>query len=89
MLTAKVTLICSDGREVPWGNGGPGRAWVDGFFKRHKGTLSVRSCRIYDTNRRAADDPEEAWQYFGRVTAVLRQYNFPASHIWNFDETGV
>lgn len=89
LLAERVLLICSDGRRVPWGSNGPGRAWVEGFFARWKGTLSVRSCRIYDTNRRAADDPEEARQYFERVRKVLEEHNFPDSHIWNFDETGV
>ena len=81
LLKEKVLQICADGREVPWGSDGPGRAWAEAFLQRWKGTLSIRSCRIYDSNRRAADDPEEAQQYFDRVEVVFNEHRFPASHI--------
>lgn len=89
-LKAKIMDIVSDGRLLPssWEENGPGRAWVEGFFSRHKSALSLRSSRIYDSNRRAADDEEALRGYFGRVKVVIDEHGFGPAKIWNLDETG-
>lgn len=83
-MIQKITL----GREVPWDDNGPGKKWMRGFFDRWSNAIAMRKTRIYDVNRRAADNEEQLREYFGRVKAVIDEHGFPSSHIWNCDESG-
>ena len=61
---------------------------MEGFFKRHGKRISLRSARIYDTNRRNADNEEDLLAYFERAQAAIVLHSITPERLWNCDETG-
>ncbi|CAN0183510.1 unnamed protein product [Ectocarpus sp. 12 AP-2014] len=87
-LQEHVRQLCNDGRDIPWDAArGPGRSWLDGFFKRHP-ALSERSARIYEANRIMSDDEIRLQTFYKDFGEFVDKEKIPADHLWNTDETG-
>ena len=87
-LRHAVMKLCNDGRRVPWDREkGPGRTWLNLFFRRHP-RLSERSCRIYEANRVTADDEHLLKEFYTKWEELVTRLQPQANHVWYTDETG-
>lgn len=65
-----------------------GSEWLRSFLKRNR-CLSIRKPEATSINRIQGFCPEENDKFFDNLEKLMKQYNFPASRIWNQDETGI
>ncbi|CAN0195608.1 unnamed protein product, partial [Ascophyllum nodosum] len=80
--------LCSDGRKTPWeANKGPGKAWAQGFLKRHPRVLK-RSTRIYEVNRITENDEPRIRKFYEMWGEYIKTEDPKADHLHNTDETG-
>ncbi len=87
-LVDAVRTLCLDGRSVPWNpERGPGKKWVQCFFKRHP-QLSTRNTRIFEVNRVQADNEERLRKFCDAWAEYVMQEQPAPNHVWNTDETG-
>lgn len=64
-----------------------GMDWLRGFLKRHK--ISLRKPEATSINRAEAFNKTEVELFYNNLDVLLTKYKFPASRIYNMDETGV
>lgn len=65
-----------------------GRDWVDGFLKRNK-EISIRVPENTSSARASAFNRINVGKFFELLGDLMERYNFPASAIYNCDETGI
>lgn len=65
-----------------------GRDWVQGFFKRHS-RLSMRLPEKTSAARASAFNRPNVAKFFELLGELMDKYKFPASRIYNCDETGI
>ena len=84
------TIVERSKRSHPYLEGSAGRAWFEGFMRRHP-KLTVRSpqplsyCRVLCSNKDTITD------FFGKLGSIYGRQNLISKpmHIYNCDETGV
>ena len=88
-LREAMRQLCSDGRKTPWeANKGPGKAWAQGFLKRHPRVLK-RSTRIYEVNRITENDEPRIRKFYEMWGEYIKTEDPKADHLHNTDETGM
>ena len=65
-----------------------GRDWFHGFLSRHP-TLSVRSAEATSLGRLIGFNRPQVTKFFDVLAEVYAKYQFPASRIYNCDESGL
>ena len=86
-LKLKVAFI-TQGRDTPFTNGIPGPSWLRWFRRRHP-NLSLRLAQGLDNNRAKSLCETNVKTFYDNLRAMYEQHNYPASHVWNCDESGV
>lgn len=64
-----------------------GRHWYYNFIRRHS-QLVLRTPEQTSMNRVKAFCKQNADKFFANLGALLDEHHFPATHIWNMDESG-
>jgi hypothetical protein len=77
-------------RPHPFKNGHAGRAWFDGFMKRHS-KLTIRSPQPLSYSRAVCGNQETICDFFGKLGAIYGKLNLVSKpmQIYNCDETGI
>lgn len=65
-----------------------GKDWLYGFFQRFP-QLSIRKPENTSAVRARGFNKAAVSEFFNILQDVMKKYNFPASRIWNVDETGI
>jgi hypothetical protein len=76
-------------RETPWShNGIPGKSWLRNFKLRHPDLVSRKSQPL-EMGRARGLCPTSVATLYSNLQELYSQNNYPPSHIWNCDESGV
>jgi hypothetical protein len=65
-----------------------GRGWYDLFMRRHKDILSVRKPTGTSKSRVHGFTKAAVNEFFNLLMEAYEKHKFPASRIYNVDETG-
>ena len=84
----KIAETC--GRAHPFHNEMAGRAWLDGFFRRHP-NLTVRKPQSLSYNRAVSANIDTINDYFAKIGALYARLNILTKpmQIYNMDECGI
>lgn len=66
-----------------------GKDWLYGFCKRHKDKLSIRTPTGTSFDRAKGFNRESVKLFFDLLEDEYEKHKFPATHIYNVDETGL
>ena len=74
----------------PFKNGSAGRAWFEGFVRRHP-QLTIRSPQPLSYSRAVCANQDTISDFFGKLGAIYGKLNLVSKpmQIYNCDETGV
>ena len=87
-LRLKVALATQT-RKTPWSaTGVPGKGWLRRFKRRHP-ELATRRSQGLEVARARALCPSIAETLYTNLEYLYSAYEYPPSHIWNCDESGV
>ena len=87
-LRLKVALATQT-RFTPWSAIGlPGKSWLRRFRIRHP-KIATRKSQGLDVSRARALCPIIAESLYANLEQLYNAHNYPPSHIWNCDESGV
>ena len=76
-------------RQTPWSASGlPGSGWLRGFRRRHP-EISLRKSQELAVARARNMCPTIVASFYANLEYLYTTYNYPESHIWNCDESGV
>ena len=76
-------------RETPWSAGGvPGRSWLRNFKHRHP-ELATRKSQPLEVARARGLCQSTVSSLYHNLEDLYTTFNYPPSHIWNCDESGV
>ena len=76
-------------RETPWSATGiPGKSWLRSFKQRHP-ELVNRKNQPLELARARGLCPSAAASFYCNLKELYDTWNYPPSHIWNCDESGV
>ena len=76
-------------RSTPWSASGvPGKGWLCRFHSKHP-KISTRRSQGLEVARAHALCPITAESLYANLETLYTAYNYPPSHIWNCDESGV
>ena len=76
-------------RQTPWSASGfPGSGWLQGFRRRHP-EISLRKSQELAVARARNMCPAIVASFYANLEYLYSIYNYPESHIWNCDESGV
>ena len=64
-----------------------GPTWIQGFLGRHP-DFRAKFAVLQDHQRLHASHPTPIRDYFNKLVAVLRKYNFQPHNMYNVDEKG-
>ena len=83
-------IVSKSQRPHPFKNGSAGRAWFDGFIRRHP-HLTIRSPQPLSYSRAVCANEETIHDFFGKLGALYGRLNLVSKpmQIYNCDETGV
>ena len=84
------SIVNKTGRQHPFHNGMAGRAWFDGFMRRHP-RITVRSPQALSYCRAISANEETISDFFGKLGSIYGKLNLVSKpmNIYNSDETGV
>ncbi len=90
VMSTAYSIVTKSHRQHPFNNGMAGRAWFEGFLRRHP-NLTIRSpqplsyCRAFNANHETISD------FYGKLGAIYGRLNLLSKpmQIYNCDETGV
>ena len=74
-------------RLTPFPNGIPGLSWVKWFRRRHP-DLSLLVAQGVETGRARGLCPENVYSFYENLVEAYQEQKYPASQIWNADESG-
>jgi hypothetical protein len=76
-------------RQTPWSATGlPGSGWLRGFRRRHP-EISLRKSQELAVARARNMCPATVAGFYANLEYLYSLHNYPESHIWNCDESGV
>ena len=90
VLRLAYRIVDKSGRKHPFTDGVAGRAWFDGFMKRHP-KLTIRTPQPLSYNRAMCANKETVSDFFAKLGGVYGRLNLLSKpmQIFNIDETGV
>ena len=87
-LRLKVALATQT-RQTPWSAiGVPGKGWLRRFRLRHP-EIATRKSQGLEIARARGLCPNSAEMLYSNLEQLYNSYNYPPSHIWNYDKSGV
>ena len=72
----------------PKGGGKAGYDWLQGFLKRHP-QISVRQPEATSAARARGFNRASVTTFYSLLAQLLDKYHYPATNIWNVDETNI
>ena len=85
-LRLKVALLIQE-KPTPFTDGIPGSGWFWWFKKRHP-NLAMTQAQVLELSRAKDLCPEKVVTFYSNLSELYSKYNYPATHVWNCDETG-
>ena len=84
------SIASKSGRKHPFQNGPAGRAWFDGFMRRHP-HLTIRTPQSLSYCRAVSANEETISDFFGKLGSIYGKLNLVSKpmQIYNSDEMGV
>ena len=84
------SIASKSGQKHPFQNGSAGRAWFDGFMRRHP-HLTIRTPQSLSYCRAVSANEETISDFFGKLGSIYGKLNLVSKpmQIYNSDETGV
>ena len=84
------SIVNETGRQHPFHNGMAGRAWFDGFMRRHL-RITVRSPQALSYCRAISANEETISDFFRKLGSIYGKLNLVSKPMnsYNSDETGV